>query len=649
MGILLCFSYGHPYNSGSINQSAQTEIAEKLLMNLRDESTREIRALECKSFVRRVHFADRKLPNAMCSHNTRCTCKLVAFMVAITFVVSGARCVMAQAPSSADGNSAHVEYLRPSGNSTPSREPLPCSAEGWVTDSSDHRSGANQLIALPGNTPQLQWTLLRKSGSFNALARPVSMTGFRSIEFDVWSQFGTILIVPLDDLDGAKFNAPVKLDAGQWKHVKLSAGDFHLSDDSPVKKPTLSATRAGVVFSLADIGGVLGANDTNVIRFSNLFVEKEGFPVIKLPEIIDGKTVIIAENCKTKGDILIRNGGVLKITSKQIAIASNIKVENNATLAFEGSSVSFANRLPHDLTISARKNSVVSIKNCNSPNTVPTSLDLWEGSRLIIADTTFSGAGFTCGAPPGTSVTLNKVKAPGEFLFMPGSKISMTDCRAVLLWPWYIGPYKVDLKLPDGNHIDSWAMPASTGLDLKLKNCNEILWAMILDKGADVSLNNSKLRVVGLTLKGATHTLSNIRNRAPVSALNLTLGDRSLKLSGCTVQTWNFYPGEKTRARIDRCLFGEAMTFDDSVAQISNSECDGTGGYVASKGRSTLTLSECTLNCHVAAVDSSSLKLQKCKVNGPLTASGNATIELIDTTINGAINQLDKAKITRGK
>lgn len=85
MGILLCFSYGHPYNSGSINQSAQTEIAEKLLMNLRDESTREIRALECKSFVRRVHFADRKLPNAMCSHNTRCTCKLVAFMVAITF------------------------------------------------------------------------------------------------------------------------------------------------------------------------------------------------------------------------------------------------------------------------------------------------------------------------------------------------------------------------------------------------------------------------------------------------------------------------------------------------------------------------------------------------------------------------------------
>ncbi len=543
-------------------------------------------------------------------------------------------------------------YLHPAKTGTGSlRESLPCgSKDGWVSASSDNRPDSNVLGSATekrGTAPVLQWNLIRKRGSFNALVRPTSLTHFRSMEFDIASQVATLVVVPVDDLDGAKFNSIIKLEAGQWHHVRLTPSDFRISDDSPVKKQSLDPSRAVMNFSLADLGGILGHEGPNVIQLSNVVIERAGIPVVQLPPIIDGRTIIIAENCRTRGDVLIRNHGCLRITAPGITIGSNIKIENDSSFEVVRSIFSFYNRYPHDLTITARNKSTVSIKQCASTNDLPVNLDLVEGSRLILADTNFTGAGFTCGAPPGNSISLSRVKAPGEFIVMPGSKVTITDCQSVLLWPWFMAPYKVDLKLPDGKFIANWTMPASTGLDLSLSNCRDLLWGMILDKGADVSLQDSNIRAIGLTLKGTNHSLQNIRNKAAITSLNLKLGDRSLKLNGGAVNTWNFYPGEKSKVDIRDCLFGEVMTFDDSHTEITNSQCDGTGGYIAAKGRSKLTLSGCTLNCHVATVDGASLILQKCRVNGSLSASGTSTIELNDSVVTGSLIELDKAKIIR--
>lgn len=72
-----------------------------------------------------------------------------------------------------------------------------------------------------------------------------------------------------------------------------------------------------------------------------------------------------------------------------------------------------------------------------------------------------------------------------------------------------------------------------------------------------------------------------------------------------------------------------------------NRQTDGSGGYVAAKDRSKLTLSNCTINSAVTSAGHATLFLRKCTVNGPLNATGSSTIHLMDTAVNGAQKQLD--------
>lgn len=535
-----------------------------------------------------------------------------------------------------------IEVIRPTAASRLSeREALVLnSSDGWVCASSDNSAETNRLTSTTRSGRNcLQWNLVRKKSVFNAIAKPCVMADFRCLDFDVLSESATTFVVPLEDEEGGKYHYSFTTEAGKWRHVHLTPADFKVSEDSPIKKSSIEASKLSNKFALADIGGVLGNEGLNVVQISGVSIERAVLPVVELPPVISGKTVEVLDDCLIKADVTVKSGA-LRIRSKRLQIAASIKLEDAGTLDISGSTVSFVNRYPHDITVSARKSSVVSIIRCNSVNSLPTNVDLWENSSLRISDTVFSGAGLTVGAPGTCSVSLSRTKNAGEFVFQPGSRMSFTGCENFLLWPWFMAPHKAILTLPLGNSI-AWKLPSTTGINLSLQNCSGVMWGGIVDKGCSVAFKDTRLKALGVYLTGSNQKISGLKNKMPVSALKLPLSDRALSLNNCPVDVWNLYPARQGTVSVSNCLLGELIGFDDAKADIQNCVCDGTGGYVASKGQSKLTFSDCTFNSVVTSAGHSTMVLKRCRVNGDLLATGNSTIHLIGTSVSGRQKQID--------
>jgi len=89
------------------------------------------------------------------------------------------------------------------------------------------------------------------------VATPV--TGLTRLGFWIRSDSATAAVVVLNDLDGASFNAVVRLPAGQWVRADLAPASFRLNEDCKVRKPRLDPSRLGQGFGLFEGLGKAGA------------------------------------------------------------------------------------------------------------------------------------------------------------------------------------------------------------------------------------------------------------------------------------------------------------------------------------------------------------------------------------------------------
>ncbi|MBX9693771.1 MAG: hypothetical protein K2Z81_15385, partial [Cyanobacteria bacterium] len=535
-----------------------------------------------------------------------------------------------------------------SDRSQASSEEIPCNTTvGWTLVASSGTSRDHLSVHRESsNQSSLQWSIERDKKSFTALLRAAQIANLSSIKLDVWSQVDTFILVHVEDVDHAKFNCPVKLEAGKWKHLQATPHDFKLADDSPVKKTSLDPARLAVGFCLVDAGGILGNPTPNTLRFCNAHIERKKIEKVKIPRIIDSGVFTLKDSGQIPGDIVVRKGATLRITAPKVGLAGNI-VLDGGRLEVRNSVLTIIGRFPHDRTIAAIR-STISITDSVIVVNNMVNLNLDKSSQVEMKRTEFTGGGFTVGAGPDCSLTLEKVKRPGEFVILPGAHIHVRDCDELLFWPWFNATNKATVVFPDGKSVASWKMPDEVKIDLSITNSRGMLWGLVLDTGADASIKDSKVRALGVSFTSQEpQSLSNIKNKAPTANLKLNLGDRRLQLANTTVETWNVYPRELSHVTIRDCLCGEVMSFDTAESVMEDSICDGTGGYVASKGKSKLHLIRCRLECPATAVEDSSLILEKCTVNGAVSASGNATLTLIDTQVKGAVTQIGKGKIIR--
>ena len=272
-------------------------------------------------------------------------------------------------------------------------------------------------------------------------------------------------------------------------------------------------------------------------------------------------------------------------------------------------------------------------------------IGLRDRAQLEIINSVFLG-GATVDATEKTRVTLDRAKAPGEIVIAPGADVTVTDSSSVLLWLYLGAQARGRFALPDGSQLDDWS--SGLGLNVRVRNSQNIMWGVISASGSDCIVENSHLLGAGLYIAGDTRVaFEGIHNKGEIRAFDASGVDRKLRFENCKVDAWNFYAEGKAHVTLSRCTFGEALGLKGGSFLVRDSTCDGSGGYVGSEGASVMTFSNCKLMCRVIAREESSLILENCAVDGDIHAASSATVKLIKTTTRGRVDKDPGAKVIR--
>jgi len=350
----------------------------------------------------------------------------------------------------------------------------------------------------------------------------------------------------LEDVDKAKFHSPVPIEANNWTDVSLAPGDFQPNDDSPVKKPCLDPNLVSSPFLLVDVGFMMGKTNPNVIRISGFRLEHgksqaENTKSLAVPPVIDGTTVSVTESGTINHPISIRNGGKLIVKSQSLHLAGNIDVSNGA-FEMHGGSLAIDNKFSHQVSLRFTQSSFV-LDGCDFASPFMSSLDV-TGSRLSFHKCAFHGNGFTCNSTDST-IALDDVSTPGEFVVKPNDHFKVSRCRGVLLWLLFGEGQKADMALPKTERgIEHYSPPPATKLSLSIDN-STIMWAMITTPGADVNIRDSWIRAVGMAFPfPKAEKLANIEDKVSGTKRNLELSDRVCRR---TVASPSSLPGKRWR------------------------------------------------------------------------------------------------------
>lgn len=502
---------------------------------------------------------------------------------------------------------------------------------GWTL--TDFAGGKPEGATL---TADKALTLTYRRKVLTPLVHSVSLTEFQELRLTLRSTVDGLFLVLLQDRDGASFHHPFTLKAGAITTVRLTPAGFRLNDDSKVKKAALDPKRVGTGYCLLDSGALLGAKGDNRLTIQTVEIARSPLNVLDR-QTIDGD-IEITRSTVCQGDLFIAKGGRLKITAPRFVLRGNLCVQD-ATLEVEGTALSIPQRFNHQRGMVLAGRARLLLRNAYVATGVPIGLAMRDTSELSVDTVEFAG-GLTCEVQEGCRVSLRKATAPGEFIIAPGGKVAVEETVHVLLW-FALGPEAKDgLSWPAGAEVKDFSFR-----QVRVRDSKNVLWGIISAPGSACSVENSNLLACGFLLTGESQVVfRDLRNKRE---LDDEVIDRRIRFVRSTVGAWNFYPSQKTRLVVERCTFGEIIAFQEARAEVRDSICDGSGGYVAAHNRSELRLVRCRISCLVVAREDATVILEDCDVSGDIHAADRATVRIVNTRISGHVDMDPGAVIER--
>jgi hypothetical protein len=223
----------------------------------------------------------------------------------------------------------------------------------------------------------------------------------------------------------------------------------------------------------------------------------------------------------------------------------------------------------------------------------------YQNNNLFVTDI---GIGMTLGFLNGSQFDVADCFGGMEIIVNDSASINIEGSNKIILWLGLSKGDTVDIDLPETNKSFppssnvlnfsfSNALPNVQGIDytVDMANCDTVFWSLLLGKGCHVTMNNDSLLAIGLVYdEQACDTIKGITNKNLYENEAVMLSDRNLSLNNSLVYAWNFYPGDSSQLILEDCIFGEILTSADAKAQLINSTCDGSGGYVGASGHSQI-------------------------------------------------------------
>ncbi|RMG39178.1 MAG: T9SS C-terminal target domain-containing protein, partial [Methanobacteriota archaeon] len=147
--------------------------------------------------------------------------------------------------------------------------------------------------------------------------------------------------------------------------------------------------------------------------------------------------------------------------------------------------------------------------------------------------------------------------------------------------------------------------------------------------------------VIGLMFTGPDSiVVQNLVNDSYHTDDLLSLPDRTLHLINTRVGTWNLYPFGNSIITVENCIFGELIASDSSRTVITNSLCDGSGGYLGVESDAELVVVQSLINSQVLSSDNSILIAAQSAFNTLDVVSTDASIMVLFNTLHLSEPQL---------
>ncbi|MBI2923219.1 MAG: hypothetical protein HYY18_19360 [Planctomycetes bacterium] len=511
---------------------------------------------------------------------------------------------------------------------------------GWQSGAVDG-SGAvqdSELTAADGRV-----VLSYERGRITPLAHYALLTELKELRIKVRSACEATFVIVFEDRDGATFNLPLKVPALEWTELKARPEAFKMNADSPTAKAAVEPARLGLGYVLIDSAAFTRGTGRNTIEIDEVEIEREPIERREGDFVVEG-TVELAQSLHVAGAVRVRPGGRLRVTAPRFVAAGDLHADDG-TLEFEGGVVVVAQRFIHERTWWLHGASRLSFRKALVSSGSPFGVKTRDASSLDAAETRFLG-GMSCDVGPEASVTLTGAIAPGEFIIAPGGKVVVENSREVVLWLALGANHKGAFSVPAGEAVADWASPA--GHAVRVKGGVKIRFCVISFPGSDGTVEPCDLSAAGLIFGGKTAVeIADLHDGQPVREWSPGSSDRKIVFRGTRVAAWNLYAADDAKVTLRRCTFGESMGFGRARIAISESTCDGKGGYIGAHERSEIRLTACRLDCPVIARDDATVVLENCTVNGDVRATGRATVRLKGTAVSGKIEADAGARVER--
>ncbi|HHN77502.1 MAG TPA: hypothetical protein ENK11_02345, partial [Phycisphaerales bacterium] len=327
--------------------------------------------------------------------------------------------------------------------------------------------------------------------------------------------------------------------------------------------------------------------------------------LLTIPAVARGNDLVIGD---TPGEVLVVDslltvdGSLVVINDGRVELGTNgvLRVTDEIQLAGDGTLIGAGGRIEFPQTYDYESQLLV-----------------WDRGTLDLSGTIIDGGGRSFSVAVGASVVFNNVEVvdgfatwaifdggdvalsdvvnTGEFLQLGPSSLSMTRCDFVLFWLTLPDGSVVDTALPPPGDVALFELndqtPWASGIPYTthIEDCTQTMWAVMARDGADSTIRDSQLRVVGSIFENDDAIeIVGLANGAVLADSTFQWGRVRHRFVNTSVQTWNLYAWQQTDLTIRTSVVGEIFSEDQAIVTVEQSVCDGTGGHIETSGQGQL-------------------------------------------------------------
>ncbi len=345
----------------------------------------------------------------------------------------------------------------------------------------------------------------------------------------------------------------------------------------------------------------------------------------------------ISENLYLKGNLYVRNNGVLNIECDEFKIEGNIYVFDSGKLNVKSEKFIVNQDFTYQYSAVVLGDGGIYLEGCEfSSSGHSWGINALESGKYSLLNSKVRDGFITIAALHNSEIRVNNSNLPGEFLAFNSSNLSFVDSDSLLVWLILPDGSEFDVNLPGGDEIAditfSEDTPGIDGIDYEVNfsNCTNVMWGAISQSGCNATFRNTKFRAFGVQVISEDSVyVRGLTNHSQIVDEELEISDRSIKLIDCDVQAWNFYANGGCKLRVQNSVIGELISYDSSQVEIDNSVVDGSGGYIGSEAKSEVIFIRSIATCQAISRDESVFIAAHSALQGFELASNDRSVFLL--------------------